>query len=77
MPTATAAGEPGEALRAAGGAATLLRQLLQSFAQCVHAAGAGGGGGSGGALCTWAGPWVELLLWWPQRAVLALHGALW
>ena len=75
MPTATAAGEPGEALRAAGGAATLLRQLLQSFAQCVHAAGAGGG--SGGALCTWAGPWVELLLWRPQRAVPALHGALW
>ena len=26
---------------------------------------------------TWAGPWVELLLWRPQRAVPALHGALW
>ena len=77
MPTSAAAGEPSEALRAAGGAAALLRQLLQSFAQCVHAAGAGGGGGSGGAPCTWAGPWVELLLWRPQRAVPALHSALW
>jgi hypothetical protein len=77
MPTAAAAGEPSEAIQVAGGTATLLRQLLQSFAQCVHAAGAGGGGGSGGAPCTWAGPWVEMLLWRPQRAVPALHGALW
>ena len=77
MPTAAAAGEPSEALRAVGGVAALLRQLLQSFAQCVHAAGAGGGGGSGGTPCTWAGPWVELLLWRPQRAVPALHCALW
>ena len=77
MPTSAAAGEPSEALRAAGGAAALLRQLLQSFAQCVHAAGAGGGGGGGGAPCTWAGPWVELLLWRPQCAVPALHNALW
>ena len=77
MPASAAAGEPSEALRAAGGAAALLRQLLQSFAQCVHAAGAGGGGGGGGAPCTWAGPWVELLLWRPQCAVPALHRALW
>ena len=77
MPASAAAGEPSEALRAAGGAAALLRQLLQSFAQCVHAAGAGGGGGGGGAPCTWAGPWVELLLWRPQCAVPALHSALW
>ena len=79
---AGAARETCDALRSAGGAAPLLRQLLQSFAQCVHAAGAGGGtdggtGGGGGAPCTWAGPWVESLLWRPQRTVPAVHGALW
>ncbi len=64
------AGEESEALRAAGGAAPLLKQLLHAFAQCLHAAGAGGS-------ARWAAPFVEWLLWRPQLASPALHAVLW